>query len=81
VAFFLHNIPLEVLQKKRILITPEVGKGTMYRNFKSKEDLLDRLLKEKGRSIVERFSSFVGEPDSGKVFFIRPRGEGKSWRE
>lgn len=38
-----------------------VGKGTVYRNFKSKEDLLDQLLKEKSKSIVERFSRIFSQ--------------------
>lgn len=39
-----------------------VAKGTVYRYFKSKEDLLDQLLVTTSQMIVERFSkSFTGE--------------------
>ena len=34
-----------------------VGKGTVYRNFKSKEDILEQLLKAKSMEIVEKVSS------------------------
>jgi len=39
-----------------------VGKGTVYRNFKSKEDILEQLLREKSMEIVDKISSvFYGD--------------------
>ncbi len=37
----------------------KVGKGTVYRNFKTKEDLLDQLLKEKTAEIVSIFNTVL----------------------
>jgi AcrR family transcriptional regulator len=42
----------------------EVAKGTLYRYFKSKEDLLDQLLLVTSQKVVERFSvAFRGQSD------------------
>ncbi|HOW80997.1 MAG TPA: TetR/AcrR family transcriptional regulator [Spirochaetota bacterium] len=39
----------------------KVGKGSVYRYFKSKEDLLEQLLKEKYHEIIERVSHILSE--------------------
>jgi AcrR family transcriptional regulator len=40
-----------------------VAKGTVYRNFKSKQDLLDQLLIEKSREVVSRFVRIFSRED------------------
>jgi TetR/AcrR family fatty acid metabolism transcriptional regulator len=47
-----------------IAATSGVGKGTLYRHFKSKEDLLDRLLAETSSEIIGKLSTiFSGRTD------------------
>ena len=41
-----------------------VGKGTVYRHFKSKEDLLDQLLLMTSQKVVERFSDAFSGSDN-----------------
>jgi AcrR family transcriptional regulator len=40
-----------------------VGKGTVYRIFKNKQDLLDQLLKDKNQEIVNLFSKALSQGD------------------
>ncbi len=39
-----------------------VGKGTVYRNFRSKEELLDQLLIHKSQLIVDKFTEIFSRP-------------------
>jgi len=49
-----HNTTVD-----EIATLSNVGKGTVYRNFKTKEDLLDQMLKEKTAEIVSVFSNVL----------------------
>ena len=60
----IFNAAIEVFSKKgyhhatidEIAALSGIGKGTVYRNFKSKEDLLDQLLIEKYKEIIDSMS-------------------------
>ena len=49
-----HNTTVD-----EIATLSKVGKGTVYRNFKTKEDLLDKMLKEKTAEIVSVFTNVL----------------------
>lgn len=50
-----HNATMD-----EIALTSKVAKGTLYRYFSSKEDLLEQLLRATGRELVVRFSEAFG---------------------
>jgi len=68
----IFNAAIEVFSKKgyhpatidEIAALSGIGKGTVYRNFKSKEDLLDQLLIEKYKEIIDSMSqTFAKDTD------------------
>ncbi|OHD64874.1 MAG: hypothetical protein A2176_06085 [Spirochaetes bacterium RBG_13_51_14] len=68
----IFNAAIELFSKKgyytatidEIAALSGVGKGTVYRNFKSKEDLLDQLLIEKYKEIIDSMSqTFAKDAD------------------
>ena len=68
----IFNAAIEVFSKKgyhpatidEIAALSGIGKGTVYRNFKSKEDLLDQLLIEKYKEIIDSISqTFAKDAD------------------
>jgi AcrR family transcriptional regulator len=68
----IFNAAIEVFSKKgyhhatidEIAALSGIGKGTVYRNFKSKEDLLDQLLIEKYKEIIDSMSqTFAKDAD------------------
>jgi len=46
-----------------------VGVGTVYRHFPTKQDLIDALVVLHFRSIIERTTAALEEPDPGAAFF------------
>ena len=51
-----HNTTVD-----EIATLSKVGKGTVYRNFKTKEDLLEQMLKEKTAEIVSIFNNVLSK--------------------